>query len=194
MKNIVILCMCFLVLVGCSNPNQHEENQHYCGDEGTTCGIDELDLSDYEGFEDHDHVFMESTMQEIITLLEEHENAIVYFGYPKCPWCIDALPIMNTCAKDANRFIYYVRTKDDNGDYLYTKEDEKKLFPYMDKFLNENDKGEKHLFVPFVIVIKDGVVTDAHLGTLDSHDATKRHLNEDEKEELTNIYTDMFTK
>ena len=54
--------------------------------------------------------------------------------------------------------------------------------------MSSNDEGILTLYVPLVLVVKDGKVIDGHEGTLDSHDATERKMTDDEKKELTQIY------
>lgn len=58
-----------------------------------------MDMSDYDGFQDRDNVFVKSDMAEAIQLFQNKKDAILYFGFPDCPWCIEALPIMDESAK-----------------------------------------------------------------------------------------------
>ena len=60
--------------------------------------------------------------------------------------------------------------------------------------MSNNDEGILTLYVPLVLVIKKGKVIDGHEGTLDSHDATERKMTDDEKEELTKIYTKLMSE
>lgn len=193
MKKICMLLCVFLVLFGCAKKDKTTTSTHYCNDSEGTCGIDETSVLDYDGFNDQEHIFLESSMDEVIELFEKKQSGIVYFGYPKCPWCIEAVPIMNDCAKLYNEKIYYVRTKDDNGKYLYTDQQKEKLFKYIKEYLNFDENGKKHLFVPYVLVIKDGDVACSHLGTVKTHDSENRKMTEKEKNELLSIYKKMFT-
>lgn len=45
-----------------------------------------------------------------------------------------------------------------------------------------------------VLVVKNGKVIDGHEGTLESHDATERKMTNDEKEQLTKIYTKLMSE
>ena len=63
-----------------------------------------------------------------------------------------------------------------------------------DAFLEEDDEGEKRMYVPYVFVIRDGKVISAHEGTVESHDAHERQMTDSEKIELTNTYQDMFAE
>lgn len=60
--------------------------------------------------------------------------------------------------------------------------------------MSNNDEGILTLYVPLVLVIKNGKVIDGHEGTLESHDATERKMTNDEKEQLTKIYTKLMSE
>lgn len=55
------------------------------------------------------------------------------------------------------------------------------------------DQGEYQLYVPFVVVVKDGKAVSGHIGTVDGHDAHERKMTEKETQELKKIYEDMFS-
>ena len=58
--------------------------------------------------------------------------------------------------------------------------------------MNKDNEGEYQIYVPFVIVIKDGKVVSGHIGTVEGHDAHERKMNDQEKQDLQDIYTEMF--
>ena len=60
--------------------------------------------------------------------------------------------------------------------------------------MSNNDEGILTLYVPLVLVVKNGKVIDGHEGTLESHDATERKMTNDEKEQLTKIYTKLMSE
>ena len=197
MKKIIVLWVIVLLLIGCtnvSNQPQEDENIGYCdGEIEVGCGIEGgMDMSAYEGFDDQQNAFVKSDMDEAIDIFQSKRSAILYFGFAKCPWCIEALPIMNEAAKSVERSIYYVETRDLERNLLYNDEQKKKIVSYLYDYLDTNDKGEKHLFVPFVVVVKEGIVTSAHLGTTESHDAKERKMTQKEQKQLLEIYLKMF--
>lgn len=200
MKKYMLCLLSVLLLFGCASPaaNQPEDDEvGYCDSEEVEegCGLEYgMDMSAYEGFDDKNNVFVKSSMQEAIEIFENKGSAIFYFGFAKCPWCKEALPIMNESAKAAGRSIYYVETRDLERNLLYTEEEKAEIVPYLYDYLDENDEGEKHIFVPFVVVVENGTVKSAHLGTTESHDAKERQMNDEEKKELKKIYDDMFQK
>ncbi|MEF9967135.1 MAG: transporter accessory protein [Longicatena sp.] len=197
MKKIIPLCI-ILLLFGCSaKPAKQNEKKNACDDgENSSCAIvKSADMSAYEGFTSKDNQFVVSTMDDVLKTLKDKGNAFVYLGYPKCPWCIDALPIVNEEAKKAGVHIQYVETRDSDKKLLYTDEQKKTLIPYVEPYLNKDDKAEDgsyKLFVPFFFVIKEGKVVSGHIGTVDSHDATKGKMSENEEKEFTKIIEKML--
>lgn len=148
------------------------------------------DMSGYEGFDDAQHHFMKATMQDIIDKIENKESGIVYFGYATCPWCIEAVPIMNEVAKTNDQFIYYVDKKASSSDETTTA----KVESLLSDVLTKDDDGKPHLYVPEVIIIQDGKVIANHLGTVEDHDAHERTLTTAEQAQLQTTYEDMFEK
>lgn len=196
-KQIAIGVLCML-LAGCANTKTQPSNttsSQYCGEESGegTCGIGGMDMSAYEGFRDTHNVFVKSDMAEAIQIFKEKKDAILYFGFPACPWCIEALPIMDESAKAHKKTIYYIQTRDENKKLLYTDKQKEQLFPYVEQFLQTNDAGKKQLYVPFVVTVKKGKAVKANLGTVEGHDAHERKMTDKEKTQLRKIYDAMFS-
>lgn len=199
-KLIPFLLLCVL-LSGCTRTtntkdkaSNKDSNVSYCGEdnESASCGIGSMDMSAYEGFTDKNNVFVKSDMKEAIAMFEEKKSGILYFGFPACPWCVEALPIMDEVAKTNKKTIHYVETRDEKKKLLYTQEQKKTLIPYAKEFLEKKD-GEYQLYVPLVLVVKDGKAIYGHTGTVDDHDAHKRKMTTKEKAELKKIYEEMFS-
>lgn len=192
MKKIINGLLCLLLLCACGAPTT--SNNKYCDSEDMTCGLKEsADMSEYDGFDDKHNAFVEISMDEAIEMYQNKQSGIIYFGFPNCPWCLEAIPLLNEVALEHEAIIYYVRTRNQDHELLYDDEDKALLFPYMEDFLDTNDEGKLHLFVPFVVAIKDGVTLDAHIGTLDSHDPNERKMNDEEITTLKQIYDDLIT-
>lgn len=149
------------------------------------------DMSGYGTLSDTEHVFYEKTMEDVITMFEDGQSGILYFGYVGCPWCAEALPIMNEAAKARGLTIVYAPTYDGEK-YTLQGDVRETIFSYLNDFLSENEEGEKTMYVPFVAVVKNGQVVAAHEGTVGTHNAHERVMNDSEIIELTNTYEDMF--
>ncbi len=180
---VILTC---LLLMGCGSDNRYR---------GVINTIDlnyEIaDMSGYEGFTDTDHVFRQITMHESLRLFDEGGSALVYFGYTHCPWCIEAVPIMNEAAKASDLPIYYVDATDKSGQ---EEGDLDKIKEHTAQYLSKDSEGELKFYVPVVFVIRNGETVDAHISTLGSHDAYSRDLTESEKKEVYEIYMKMFER
>ena len=105
-----------------------------------------------------------------------------------------SMPILKKVAKENGIDIQYVKVRDEEKNRLYTDEQKAIIEPYIQDYMSNNDEGVLTLYVPLVLVVKDGKVVDGHEGTLESHDATERKMTNDEKEQLTKIYTKLMSE
>lgn len=184
-----LVCVLLFALWGCST-KENVENTNICGFE-----CSEADMSEYTTLEGVEHVFLDVTYEETLEYLKmEDFTGIFYFGYPACPWCEEAVVEMNDAAKSLNLEIYNVNKKSDFN--VIHPEMEEEIALYLNSYieLQEDEDGNPHLYVPEVVIVKDGKVIDHHRGTLEAHDAHERTMNESEKEELEEIYLNLFQK
>ena len=138
--------------------------------------------------------FNEISFDEAIQYFTQEKSGVLYFGFSSCPWCKEAKPILKKVAKENGIDIQYVKVRDEEKNRLYTDEQKAIIEPYIQDYMSNNDEGVLTLYVPLVLVVKDGKVVDGHEGTLESHDATERKMTNDEKEQLTKIYTKLMSE
>ena len=138
--------------------------------------------------------FNEINFDEVIQYFTQEKSGVLYFGFSSCPWCKEAKPILKKVAKDNGIDIQYVKVRDEEKNRLYTDEQKAIIEPYIQDYMSNNDEGILTLYVPLVLVVKNGKVIDGHEGTLESHDATERKMTNDEKEQLTKIYTKLMSE
>ena len=168
------LCIMALLMSGCAQ-EEDDDTIYACGYEEACT---EADKSDYENLED-DHVFLETTYAQAIEILQDETfSGILYFGYPSCPWCAEAVVYMNEAAKEVGQSIYYINKKSDDSLENSELEDEIVEILIQSIDLDEDDEGNPHLYVPEVIVIQDGVIVSHHNGTVEGHDAHERTMSE----------------
>lgn len=155
------------------------------------------------------------TSEELLEVLDEGTGA-VYFGYPNCPWCRSAVPVLIEAADEVGlETIYYLNVKDER-DEIKVKEDGtlevvkegtegyKKLLKRLDSVLldytltdihgNEVSANEKRIYVPLVVFIKDGEIVGYHLDTVASQKNPFEPLNEEQKNELMDTYINLMHK
>lgn len=193
MKKLIVsfLIGCFL-LTGCQTPTENEQEPVVQGcDDEPICAVEEAaDMSAYEGFMEEDNQFISLEMKDFIEAMDKKESGIFYFGFATCPWCIEAVPVMNEAAKEKNVHIYYIdkRAQTSSEELIQTIEER-----FADR-LAKNKDGKPTLYVPYVVVLKDGEVIAEHSDTVPGHDAHERKMNEEEKAQLKEIYLEMFEK
>lgn len=132
-----------------------------------------------------------ATLDEVFDIIQ-NKTGVIYFGFPGCPWCRNMIPVLFEVAKNNNiDTIYYFNPrnvkKSDNDEYNKLKE-------ILNEYLFEDENGQKVLYVPDVYFIKDGKIVGHHLGTVDSQEDPTISLTEEEKNELLDIFNELFEK
>lgn len=145
-------------------------------------------------------------IKEVIT----KGTGVIYFGFPECPWCRNAVPMLLQAASNTGLDkIYYFNAKeirdtkelDENGNVVTAKEGTKEYYELVEllstvlgEYEGLNDESIKRLYFPTVVFIKDGKIVGCHIGTLPSQTDPRVPLTEEQKVELINIYTDNIIK
>lgn len=156
------------------------------------------------------------TAKEAASLMEG--SGVFYFGFASCPWCRNAVPMLLKAAESNGlKDLYYVDTKTirdtkivKDGKVVTSKEAGEgynelleKLDSVLDEYVIKDDKGkeyktgEKRLYAPTVVFVKDGSIVGIHVDTVKSHaDAGDGYipLTEKQNEELFRIYADGIAK
>lgn len=189
MKRVLLplFCICgfCLLITGCSEPESRKQTAACSPDQGNACIAEGTETE--SGFEP-------MTFDESIALFENKGSGILYYGFKDCPWCAEAVPVLEEVRKEYDQTIYYIRTRDENRERLYTDEQKEKIAPYLKDYMSENEEGILTLFVPCVVVVKDGQVIDGHVGTVEGHDAHERKITAEEQEQLKKKYEDMLSE
>lgn len=158
-----------------------------------------------------------SNYDEIIDVIK-NKSGVIYLGYPDCPWCRTAIPVLLEAAKDYKiDTIYYLNIKYDRDYYevkdnklVYQKDSngkEKKgvkgyfkLLKLLDKELDdyivkdsdnkEYNVGEKRIYVPLIIFVNDGKIIGTHTSTVDTQESGYDNLTDEEYDKLNGIYAE----
>lgn len=152
-----------------------------------------------------DNNIIYSNAEEIIKLLESG-TGIIYFGFPECPWCRNAIPVLiNTASEYSIKQIYYFNaydirdTKhlDESGNIVTDKEGTTEYYRILELLSDKvsvynglNDDSIKRLYFPTVVFVKDGKVVNLHVSTVDSQEDPSIALTDNQKSELEKIYTE----
>ncbi|MDO4466097.1 MAG: hypothetical protein Q4C49_03695 [Bacillota bacterium] len=114
---------------------------------------------------------MVSSAEEVIQKIENKDTFLLFLGFPSCPWCRSVVPTFLEVAKEKEiQQVYYVdienirdilipgeEKKGTEGYYQLLEKLDSLLPPYI---IDGKDMGEKRIFVPSFVRIKDGVATE----------------------------------
>lgn len=155
-----------------------------------------------------------SNYDEIIDIIK-HKTGIIYLGFPECPWCRTALPVLFDVLKDnnINKLNYLnilnerdsftiednqlVYSKNENGEEIKGTKEYHELLNILDEHLSNYtleldgkiyETGEKRIYAPSVIFVKNGNVLGIHVSTIDSQNSGNDELTEEQYKELYDIY------
>lgn len=102
-----------------------------------------------------DNVFVYRSVEEIINILE-HGTGVVYLGFPECPWCTAYVPYLNEVAQDNDvEKVYYYNILNDRKE---NNDNYKKLVDILKDYLKFDEEGNKRIYAPSVIAVKDGEI------------------------------------
>ena len=166
---------------------------------------------------DKDNPIKYSNYDEVLDVIKKG-TGIIYLGFPECPWCRTALPVLLEAAKDYDiDTIYYINVtgtrdeyevkngkvvlkQDKNGKKIKGDEGYHKLVKALDKELKdyvitdskgkEYEVGEKRIYVPLIVFVNEGKIVGTHTSTVKSQKSGYDELSDDQYDELNGIYAD----
>lgn len=214
-RKILLLLVICLIVTGCVNKKDNSDGLKFKNEYEDINGR-ETDYGKHISLEiSEDNIIKYSNFSEILDLLEDG-TGVIYFGFPECPWCRNAVPVLLDAASSTNlEKIYYVNVYDlrdtlelNENDEVVTKkkasEEYYELLEKLDNILlkyeltgsdgNIYDTGEKRLYVPLVLFVKDGEVVAYHNDTVESQNDPFILLDDNQYNELYNIYLDGIHK
>ncbi len=163
----------------------------------------------FQSIEIDDSLIDNVNIQEAITIFNEKEDSIIYFGANWCPWCRNALPVLIKYAKKHNKRITYVnmdqkRPKyihNDNNDIILEYPGDKDYHLLVENFIKimrpcvikpsgEEVPNTYNIPLPLVVFGNQGKILFHHYGTVELNDGqTPYDLLDDKQEEaLLHIY------
>ena len=161
---------------------------------------------------DDDNPFVYASAKKVIETLESG-TGLIYLGFKECPWCRNAVNVLQYV--NTNEILYLdikdLRDKYEVKDGKAVKTEEgteeyKKMLTILDSILDsyeiedENgniiDTGEKRIYVPLVIGVKDGKIVGYHADTvkLDDNQSPYDLLTTKQQSDLKLIYDEINAK
>ncbi len=156
---------------------------------------------------DDDNPFVYTSIEDAIEVLE-NGTGIIYFGYSSCPWCRNAVNVLQYVNASEILYVDMLDVRDTyeviDGVLTKTKDAEDsyyKLLELLDSILEEYvvddiSTGEKRVYVPLVVGVKEGSIVGYHANTVDLNDGQTAYdvLTNDQQEELKDIYDEIASK
>ena len=162
-----------------------------------------------------DNPFIYKTGKEIVDILN-NEDAYILFGYSSCPLTRAAIETLIAAAEEENiATIYYVDIRDIRDEFVpgesiipeQTKEGSEAYYEIVNFFgsrLDEYyvssedgfylyDTGVRRVLSPTLATVSGGRVIDMNQELVDSYTYNNEELNDEQKEELKDIYKEILT-
>ena len=162
-----------------------------------------------------DNPFIYKTGKEIVDILN-NEDAYILFGYSSCPLTRAAIETLIAAAEEENiATIYYVDIRDIRDEFVpgegiipeQTKEGSEAYYEIVNFFgsrLDEYyvssedgfylyDTGVRRVLSPTLATVSGGKVIDMNQELVDSYTYNNEELNDEQKEELKDIYKEILT-
>ena len=145
-----------------------------------------------------DNPFIFASFDELITQLK-WGTGVVVFGFPACPRCRNAFPVLELAFNEMNmrqyaglrgRILYY----DMYDDREVNNERYQAIVDYIKEYLPNDENGNPRLYSPHVFFLASGKVVGNHLDTVPSLINPRDSLNDEQKAELFEIYKDLLEK
>jgi len=160
---------------------------------------------------DEENPFVISSAKKIINTLKSG-TGIIYIGYSKCPWCRNAVNVLNHLNTSEILYLDIYNHRDTyeliDGNVTKTKEGTEEYYELlklldnelMDYTLNVNNDsinvGEKRIYVPMVIGVKNGNIVGYQIDTVSLNEGQTPFdlLTNKQQEELLGIYENIKNK
>lgn len=181
MKKIITIFLAIVItisLAGCSIDKEHAER--FKEEYEAVNGTENSSGKKYREVKiDEDNPMVYSSAEEIVKKINNKETFVVYFGFSTCPWCRSMVEQLIKSAKDNNeRYIYYVDVLDIRDKYELDENNNpvkvadggnsyNELITLMSDVLSdytlttesgeEISVGEKRIYAPNVVAVKNGV-------------------------------------
>ena len=129
-----------------------------------------------------DNILKYTTIEDVLNILNTGGDEVIYFGYPTCIYCRNAIQVLVDTAKETSLdVIYYLELEETNPKYS-------ELADALGEELTIEEDGMKKVYLPLVIFITDGKVISYNKGTLFSQEDPYQKLDDSQVQGLSEIY------
>lgn len=175
MKKLLFIFILLLSISAChSEPPKYLELETY-----------NVDMSLYRKMSSHDHRFIGTSVEEFNRVFKEKGSGIFFLGSHHCANCQKICYLVNEAAVEADVKIYYIELE--NGIYNPKHPAIVELTALLKEQLNTDEEGEAAIYMPHVLVLKNGKIIGSEIGIPDAG-------KNDFVEYLIAAYSKMFAK
>ena len=200
-KKIAILLLSLaIILTGCSKKEDVSDSLKFKQEYESLNGQKDDEGLSYSTLEISSDCKVKYMTKDKITEVLTNGTHVVYFGWPTCPYCRLAVPILlETIEEYSGISMYYYDIKELRDAYSSdTNSEDGKLYSEIVKIISFSEcdlstidtfeDGSLKLSASIMYFIKDGEIIGYHRGTVESHLNAYEPLEETQKEELKEIY------
>lgn len=210
---VVIAVIALLIITGCSYEKEEkitdavkfkEEYESINGNKVKDSDNTVRELSIPE-----DNPFVYASANDIISMMDNNESFVIYFGFANCPWCRSVLPTLIEVSKEHKiDKIYYVDIEeirneldvDEDGNIIVVKEGSEGYLGLLNRLDNvladytltkdgkKIETGEKRIYAPNVVSVVNGIAKELETGISDNQDDAYMELTDDMKKEMYNKF------
>lgn len=210
-------------LSGCTYNKDNPEDAKKFKEEYEALNGTSNDYFEYRTLELTDESLMVySTAEEIVEKMDNGETFIVYFGAPECPWCRSVInTFMETAINNNVSKVYYVDIwdgfhveilrdtykLDEEGNPVLDKKGTDAYYSLLEKLDsvlkdytltdsegNKVEVGEKRIFAPNFVYVKDGEAIKLVSGISENQESYNADLTEEVLNDEKEIFNEFFTK
>lgn len=210
---VIIALVLLLIITGCDYEKKDKTSDalkfknEYESINGDKVGDTDYSVRKLSIPEDNPIVY--ANANDIITMMDNNDTFVVYFGFSSCPWCRSVLPTLLEVADELDiKKIYYVDVKDirdqmkvdDDGNFVLVKEGSEGYIGLLNRLDNvledytlevdgkEVSTGKKRIYAPNVVSIVNGEAKQLETGISDKLDNPFMELTDEIKDDIYNKF------
>lgn len=208
MKKVIALLILALFIVGCSKQesdgSKFKKEYEALNGQDTESGKAYTELTIAS-----DNPMVYATYDQIKEMLTSG-TGVIYFGFPQCPWCRQALPVFLEAASDANltKVLYYnnkeqrdTKHLDENGKVITDTEGTQEYAELLtllgdnaSAYEGLNDSSIKRLYFPTFVFVNEGKIVGYHEATLSDVQDPYVALTTKQHDTLYKIFEELIVK
>ena len=159
LKKTIAILLAALIVAGCSPASSGETEKE--DEPQETPAVSENISRYYDELPKENH--FEVTDQETLTSILTHGTAIVFLGFPECPWCQAYIPMLEEALSENEAMCTYYNI-------YWDKENDREYYDSIaDLLISQNDSGEEiiqydndglpRIYMPLVLFVEKGRIT-----------------------------------